>query len=159
MNSVILTTGTRFMLPLLLLFSVVVLLRGHNEPGGGFVGGLIAAAAFVLHMLACGPADSRALLRANPITLAGVGLALALLSGVPGYVYDGVLFEARWMKDVVLFDEVKIGTPLVFDIGVYLTVMGVVLAVILEIAEEKRVLGAGADGDGDGEDGGWEGVL
>ena len=62
MNSIILRTATRFMLPLLILFSIVVLLRGHNQPGGGFVGGLLATSAFALYAMAFGvPAMHRIL--------------------------------------------------------------------------------------------------
>jgi glycosyltransferase involved in cell wall biosynthesis len=92
MNSMILRTGTAFLLPLLLLVSVVILLRGHNEPGGGFVGGLTAATAMLLHMLAFGPEQARRLLPVSPETLIGIGLLLALVSGLPAvFIGDGEL--------------------------------------------------------------------
>ena len=59
MNSIILRAGARYLVGLLLLFSVYMLLRGHNEPGGGFIGGLIGATGFVLYAIACGTADAR----------------------------------------------------------------------------------------------------
>lgn len=136
MNSVILRTGTVFLLPLLLLVSVVILLRGHNEPGGGFVGGLTAATAMLLHMLAFGPEQSRRLLPASPESLIGIGLLLALFSGLPGMVIDNPLFSSVW-TDFEPIKGVKVGTPLIFDIGVYFTVAGVVLLMIFEIAEYR----------------------
>lgn len=134
MNSVILRTAAVFILPLLLMFSVVVLLRGHNEPGGGFVGGLLASAAFVLYLLSAGPAAARRLLRIDPRTLFGVGLFLALVSGLFSPVAGGALFGSMW-TDAVVLGEVKIGTPLLFDIGVYFTVTGVVLGIAFELSE------------------------
>jgi multicomponent Na+:H+ antiporter subunit B len=136
LNSVILRTGTVFLLPLLLLVSVVILLRGHNEPGGGFVGGLTAATAMLLHMLAFGPEQSRRLLPVSPESLIGMGLLLALFSGLPGMVLDTPLFSSVW-TDFEPIKGVKVGTPLIFDIGVYFTVAGVVLLMIFEIAEYR----------------------
>ncbi len=71
--SLILSTATRYLLPLLLLFSLFLLLRGHNEPGGGFVGGLVAVAAFALYALAAGTQEARSLLRVDTRTLMAVG--------------------------------------------------------------------------------------
>lgn len=134
MNSIILRTATRFLLPLLLLASVVILLRGHNEPGGGFVGGLTAAAAFLLYMLAYGPARCRQLLPLPPEAIIAAGLAVALTSGLPAPLVGEPLFGALW-TDFEPIRGVKVGTPLFFDVGVHLTVMGSVLWMILSIAE------------------------
>jgi|TARA_R110000782_G_scaffold19101_14_gene52111 multicomponent Na+:H+ antiporter subunit B len=136
MNSVILRTGTVFLLPLLLLVSLVILLRGHNEPGGGFVGGLTAATAMLLHMLAFGPEQSRRLLPVSPESLIGLGLLLALISGLPGMVLGDPLFTSVW-SEFEPIKGVKFGTPLVFDVGVYFTVAGTVLLMIFEIAEYR----------------------
>ncbi|MEL6423997.1 MAG: MnhB domain-containing protein, partial [Pseudomonadota bacterium] len=78
MRSFILTTGTRYIVALLLLFSIYMLLRGHNEPGGGFIGGLIGATGFVLYAVACGTKEARAALRVLPQSIAMVGLGIAL---------------------------------------------------------------------------------
>ncbi|BAM02819.1 Na+/H+ antiporter subunit B [Phycisphaera mikurensis] len=137
MNSIILRTATTGLLPLLLLASVVILLRGHNEPGGGFVGGLTGAAAFLLHMLAYGPARCRQLLPLGPEAITAAGLAVALLSGLPAPLIGQPLFAALW-TDAEPVPGVKVGTPLFFDIGVYLTVAGSVLWMILSIAEWPR---------------------
>jgi len=75
--SLILSTATRLLLPLLLMFSIFLLLRGHNEPGGGFVGGLVAAAAFALHAIAYSVAATRRLLIIDPRALIGTGLLIA----------------------------------------------------------------------------------
>ena len=75
----------------MLLFSVFVLLRGHNEPGGGFIGGLIAASAFAIHGIAFGVPTVRRALHFHPMAISGFGLLLAALSGLPSLAF-GVPF-------------------------------------------------------------------
>lgn len=137
MNSLILQTASRFLLPLLVLLSLVILLRGHNTPGGGFVGGLLAASAFALHAMAFDTEGARKMLRIDLQSLIGMGLSLALLSGLLSMAAGAVFFEGLWHElSVVGFDDpVKIGTPVLFDIGVYLTVLGVVLTMIFSLQE------------------------
>nr|MBF6608891.1 Na(+)/H(+) antiporter subunit B [Flavobacterium sp.] len=74
MRSIILQTASRYLLPILLLFSFFLLLRGHYHPGGGFVGGLVASIAFVLHSFAYGTDDTMKLLRRKPLSLIPIGL-------------------------------------------------------------------------------------
>ena len=138
MTSLILSTATRFLLPLLLLFSIFVLLRGHNQPGGGFIGGLIAAAAFALNAIAFGVRRTRRTLRANPRILIATGLLAALGSGVFGLACGRPFMSAYWRTfNVPLLEELAVGTPLLFDAGVYLVVLGVTLAIIFSLAEEQ----------------------
>ena len=138
MNSIILRTATRFMLPLLILFSIVVLLRGHNQPGGGFVGGLLATSAFVLYAMAFGVPALTRLLRVPLTTYIAVGLGIAVVSGLPGLIEGGPFLYGMWGSfNLEGFGEIKIGTPLLFDIGVYLTVLGVNLMMLLTLAEES----------------------
>ena len=100
MTSPIFRTAARLLMPLLLLFAVFLLLRGHNEPGGGFVGGLVAAAAFALYVIAYGVERARRALLVKPLTLLGAGLLIALVSGVPAVasrptVPDGAMGARR----------------------------------------------------------------
>ncbi len=136
MNSLILRAATRFMLPLLLLFSVFLLLRGHNEPGGGFSGGLVAASAFVLYGFAFEVPETRRALPVPPRPLIGVGLLLALGSGSLALLAGKNLMTGMWVEVFVPgFGDVHLGTPLLFDVGVYLVVIGVTLSIILALAE------------------------
>ncbi len=134
MTSLILSTATRYMLPLLLLFSIFLLLRGHNEPGGGFVGGLVAAAAFALYAIAYDVATARRTLGIDSRTLIGLGLLVALTSGVIGLVAGQPFMTGLWSEYAVPLLG-KVGTPLLFDIGVYLVVIGVTLTIIFGLAE------------------------
>jgi multicomponent Na+:H+ antiporter subunit B len=131
-TSPIFHTAARLLMPLLLLFSVFLLLRGHNEPGGGFVGGLIAAAAFALYGIAFGVQRARHALLVRPLTLLGAGLLLALVSGLPAVLSGKPFLEALWTSG-----PVAVGTPLLFDVGVFLVVTGVVLMMIFTLAEES----------------------
>ena len=131
-QSVILTTSTRYLLPLLLLFSLFLLLRGHNEPGGGFVGGLVAAAAIALYALAVGVEEAQRLLRLDLRTLMGVGLVCAIGSGLLGMVTGAPLLTGLWYSQPVPVVG-KLGTPLLFDVGVYLVVLGVTLKILFTL--------------------------
>lgn len=137
MNSLILRVATRFMLPLLLLFSVFLLLRGHNEPGGGFSGGLVAASAFVLYGFAYGVPEARRALGVDPRSFIGAGLLAAVGSGLLALAGNRPMLTGLWAEvDVPSFGTLHLGTPLVFDAGVYLVVVGVTLSIILPLAED-----------------------
>ncbi len=129
--SPIFRTAARLLMPLLLVFAVFLLLRGHNEPGGGFVGGLVAAAAFALYGIAFGVDRARQALLVRPLTLLGTGLLIALASGLPAVLLGQPFLTAFWPSG-----PVAIGTPAVFDVGVFLVVTGVVLMMIFSLAEQ-----------------------
>lgn len=135
MFSLILSTTARAIMPLTLIFSLYLLMRGHNAPGGGFVGGLVAAVAFALASLADGVATARRALKVDPHVLMGVGLLLALGSGLAGLLTGGAFLTGRW-ADMPLPVIGKAGTPLVFDVGVYLAVLGVSLTILFALEEE-----------------------
>lgn len=137
MSSLILSTATRFLLPLLLLFSVFILVRGHNEPGGGFIGGLIAAAAFALHVIASDVRRTRRTLRVDPRMLIAVGLLTALTSAIIALAFDRPFMAGLWLTLYIPWlEEVHVGTPTLFDAGVYLLVLGVTLTIIFSLVEE-----------------------
>jgi multicomponent Na+:H+ antiporter subunit B len=136
MSSLILRTAIRFLMPLLLLFALFLLLRGHNEPGGGFVGGLVVAAAFVLYAISAGVPASRRALLIRPSTLLSVGLLVALASAVPGLFVGRPFMSAVWTEVGTGAAAWAVGTPLVFDVGVFLAVIGVVLTIVFTLAED-----------------------
>jgi multicomponent Na+:H+ antiporter subunit B len=135
MTSLILRTATRFLMPLLLLFALFLLFRGHNEPGGGFVGGLVVAAAFILYAIAYGVDAGRRALLIDPSRMLGVGLLVALGSGIPAVLRGRPFLTAMWTRVGVDGLGVDVGTPLVFDVGVFFAVIGVVVTIVFTLAE------------------------
>jgi multicomponent Na+:H+ antiporter subunit B len=135
MTSLILSTATIYLLPLLLLLSIYLLFHGHDSPGGGFVGGLVAAASFALYAISEGVREARERLRVNPRTLIALGLLTNLLSGCLALVKDEPFLTGLW-KMLRFPEGWKIGTPQLFDIGVYLVVVGVTLTIIFSLAED-----------------------
>lgn len=122
-----------------ILFSAFLLFAGHNAPGGGFVGGLVAAAALVLRYVAGGAREVDRVLRVHEFHLLGAGLLVATLTGVAGWALGGsFLYGAKYEFDMAVFGHVKVTSALFFDVGVYLVVIGLGLALL-------RSLGAAAD--------------
>ncbi len=138
MNSLILRVATRYLAGLLIIFSVYMLLRGHNEPGGGFIGGLIGATGFVLYAIACGTQQAREALRVTPQTIAMAGLGLALGAGLYAALFGDALFTGQWLFIGATETEkgYPISTILFFDIGVYLVVLGAILTLVFAMEEE-----------------------
>ncbi|HUF28847.1 MAG TPA: Na+/H+ antiporter subunit B [Gemmatimonadaceae bacterium] len=136
MNSLVLQTATRFLITLLLLFSVFLLFRGHNYPGGGFIGGLIGAGAFALYAIAFGVRPTRRALRLSPRTLIAAGLGIAVASGLPAVLFGLPFLTGAWTEVHLGRHSMHIGTPLIFDVGVYLVVIGVTLSITLSLEEE-----------------------
>jgi len=131
MNSLILSVGARFLTGLFLLFSLFVLLRGHNSPGGGFIGGLIGAAGFVLYSFAAGVPATRSALRVDPRTIGVCGMALAIVAGLASALVGSGPFTGLWL----IVADIALSTVLVFDIGVYLAVLGAILTLVFALEE------------------------
>lgn len=138
MNSLIFSTISRLLVGLMLLFSVFLLWRGHNEPGGGFIGGLVAAAGIIVYGLAEGPVLMRKLLRVDPRNLVLIGLLLTVFSGLLPLVQNSAFLTGMWMFIGATETDkgLALGTPLIFDIGVYLVVVGGVAGMVIALEEE-----------------------
>ena len=136
MNSIILRTASPFLVGLTVLFSIYVLLRGHNEPGGGFIGGLIGASAFATYTLAEGAAATRRALVLSPIALAGIGLLIAGASGLASLLFGDAFLTGQWWFPAFNPELKYLSTVVLFDIGVYLVVVGAFLAIIIGLEDE-----------------------
>ena len=139
-SSLILRTATRYLFPLILLFALFALFRGHNEPGGGFVGGLLAASAYILNIFAFGIEHARESLRVPPISLIGLGLALAVSSAFISPIVAGGDFMTAVWSSIEIPSVGKLSTPLLFDTGVMFVVIGVTLLIIFTLAEGDDAL-------------------
>lgn len=132
MNSLILSTVARVVIALMLLFSLYLLIRGHNEPGGGFVGGLVAASALLLHAIANGVPATRRMIRIDPRAIAMIGIAVAIIAGL-----IAAFMKAPFLTGVWAFPAgIPLGTPLLFDVGVYLVVVGGVSTLVFALEED-----------------------
>ncbi|MBB5537352.1 Na(+)/H(+) antiporter subunit B [Rhizobium herbae] len=135
MRSLILRTVAPLIVGLMVLFSIFVLLRGHNEPGGGFIGGLIAVAALSIYGIAFGVETVRRAIVFHPLAIAGAGLMLSTLSGLVSMVFHVPFMTGLWIYPVILGEEVPLSSVMTFDIGVYLVVVGAVTSVALSLEE------------------------
>lgn len=137
MNTVIFRTIAPPLIVIMLLFSVYVLLRGHNEPGGGFIGGLIAAAAIAVLALARGALAAQRALKVDPLAIAGFGVVMAVLSGMAS-IFTASPFLTSMFATIELGETaITLSTPLFFDIGVYCAVFGTVARLVLTLADEQ----------------------
>lgn len=141
-RSLILSMGVRLVFHTALLFSLFLLFAGHNSPGGGFSGGLVAGAAFVLRSMSGERGELRRMDRVPPEMLLGIGLLLACITGITAMVAGGDFLESGEIDlHPALLDDVHLNSVLAFDAGVYLVVLGLVMAVLDRVGvggEDRR---------------------
>lgn len=143
-QSYIFRAVVRLLFFLLNFVALYLLLRGHNLPGGGFIAGLATAISLILLSLAIGLEELHRIIRLDPVRLAAAGLFVATLTGAAP-VFAGRAFLEHFsvhLHDVPLLGEVHVGTPLVFDVGVYLVVIGVTSKIIFVLGQSTLRLRA-----------------
>jgi multisubunit Na+/H+ antiporter MnhB subunit len=131
MNSVILKAATRLLSGIVMVFAAYLLWRGHHAPGGGFIAALVAATGFALVALTEGPDTVRRGLFVAPQHLTGVGIGLALFSGFLAVIQGKPFLSGIWWPS----HNALVGTPLLFDLGVFLVVLGAILTILLALEE------------------------
>lgn len=135
--SLILRTATRVLVPLILVFAWFIMLRGHNNPGGGFIGGMVAGGAFALYLLSHDLATAKRAVPVPPTLMVAIGLTTSLLSGVPSLLRGDPFLTGIWGEwDLPGLGKVAVGTPLLFDLGVFILVTGMTLSILFHLAEE-----------------------
>lgn len=136
-RSIIFEVVTRLIFHSMIIFSLYLLLAGHNLPGGGFAGGLTAGLALTIRYLAGGRFELREAAPLSAGALLGIGLALAAASGVMPLLLGGQVFQSAiiqvWLP---VFGDIKFVTSTIFDIGVYIVVVGLVLDVLRSLGAE-----------------------
>ncbi|MEM1286903.1 MAG: Na(+)/H(+) antiporter subunit B [Pseudomonadota bacterium] len=137
MRTLIFRTFAPYITTIMVVFSIFVLLRGHNEPGGGFIGGLIAASAIAVYGISNGVPAVRRALWAHPMHIAGSGLFIAGLAGLPSLFINVPYLSGLWGSIYLFGSEIKLSTILVFDIGVYLVVLGTIGGIALTLEERE----------------------
>jgi multisubunit Na+/H+ antiporter MnhB subunit len=138
-SSLILRTATRLLTGMILVFSVYLLLRGHNAPGGGFSGALVAGTGFALFAMAEGVMPVRRALGIDPRRMIVLGMAISIVSGmIPAIAGQPFLTGVWWSISIDHDSDIMIGTPFLFDIGVFLIVLGTILTLILALEEDSE---------------------
>lgn len=139
MTSLVLRSLASFLTPVIGIFSIYLLLRGHDAPGGGFIAGLAASAVVILQYMARGPSHSRRVLPVRFEFLIGAGLALAVLVGLAGLLFgDGFLAGAIWKWKLPIVGELKLVASLIFDVGVFLVVLAMATAIVSYLGGEEE---------------------
>ncbi|MBG6070613.1 MULTISPECIES: monovalent cation/H+ antiporter subunit A [unclassified Polaromonas] len=141
-----LRVAARMLLPLALVVTLYIFMRGHNQPGGGFIAGLITAVALVLQYMARGQSRAEALLRADGgnrfVRWIGIGLGIAGLTGIGAFVLgQPFLTSAHGHPDVPLLGQLPLATAALFDLGVYITVVGATLLTLSTLGTVSRETG------------------
>lgn len=136
-SSLVLRTIVPALMPLLLLFAIFLFLRGHHEPGGGFIGGLVASAAIGLLVFSHGGAATQRAFRLKPRVLMASGIAVALLAGLIGLASEGSFLEGAWFELPIGGTKIKLGTPLLFDLGVFMVVVGTMQMMLLALIDKN----------------------
>lgn len=131
MNTVIFRTAAPLIVGTMLVFAVYICLRGHNEPGGGFIGGLIAASAIAVLGMSWGQDAARRALQFDPISIAASGVLLSACSGLLSLFTGNAFMTSIWLYLDIGDIKVPLSTPLFFDIGVFLVVLGSISAIAL----------------------------
>lgn len=139
MRNIILEKIANVVLPIMLLASIWLLLRGHNNPGGGFIAGIIASVGFIFYAIVFGPRRVRLFIRMSTIQLMGLGLLVVFFSAVLPFFLQKQMLTGLWPDfQSTVFNYIVPGTPVVFDIGVFFVVMGMILTIIFTIMEELK---------------------
>ncbi|SET38591.1 multicomponent Na+:H+ antiporter subunit B [Salinibacillus kushneri] len=137
-NDLILRTTTALIAFILLGFSIYLFLAGHQSPGGGFIGGLMTSAAIVLMYMAYGLEPIAKIIPVNFKLMIPAGLLIAALTGVGSFVFgESFLSQTYGHFHLPLFGDIELATAMLFDLGVYLTVIGVTLTIMLTIAGDE----------------------
>jgi multicomponent Na+:H+ antiporter subunit B len=137
MYSFLFKTLAGFLLPVFLVVSLFLFYRGHNAPGGGFIGGLLAGLAYIMAAFARGRDRAENLFRLNPLLLITAGLLIALLSSLISLLTGAPFMTGEWISlTIPLLGELYLGTPLLFDLGVFLTVIGVTVLIVFNLMGE-----------------------
>jgi len=133
-HPLILVTVSKLLLPIALLVAAFLFLRGHNEPGGGFIAGLVTGVALILQYIAEGSRVTRMRLPWDHLGLIGAGILIALLTGVGSWLFDYPFLTSTYTYlSLPLIGEFELASAMLFDLGVYLAVVGTVLLILAGI--------------------------
>ena len=141
MTSLLLKTSAKLIFPLTLIFAMFIALKGHNEPGGGFIGGLMAAVAFLFYRMAHGRGALLRLMPFHPRVVVALGLGIAMATGVWPMLWGGSFLRSSIIDEMPIGfgQQIHFASAVFFDVGVLLVVVGVSVGMIQRLSEEIDV--------------------
>jgi multicomponent K+:H+ antiporter subunit A len=129
-------------MPIAVVVGIYIFLRGHNEPGGGFVAGLIVAIALLMQYMASGFAWTQERKRIQYHTMIGLGIVIAGLTGAGAWLFGlPFLTSAYTYVNLPPIEEFELATAMLFDLGVFLTVLGAVMLMLYSLSRIARFAG------------------
>lgn len=131
MRNLILEKIATLFLYVMIGFALFLLLRGHNSPGGGFIAGILAASGFLMYAIVFGSEAVLKKIVVNPRYIIGTGLLLALISAIIPIFWGLPPMTAIWGT----LGKILVGTPLLFDTGVFVLVTGMIISIITNIMD------------------------
>lgn len=138
MNSIILQIARKYIKWIFISAAIIALLRGHNYPGGGFIAGLITSLAVIFYGFAYSFKELKEKLRRKPEFLISGGLVIIITSFLPSVFNNHELMKGMWLKiELPIIGVLKLGTPFLFDIGIFLAVVGVTLTFMTSLTKDK----------------------
>lgn len=136
LRNIILEKIVTLFMKVMVVFSVYLLLRGHNNPGGGFIAGIIASIGFIFFAIIYGTKEMQHIIRCQPQILIGIGLLLILFAAITPVFFGKEMLTGLWIHSKIpVLGTLHLGTPLIFDTGVYFAVIGVILTISISIME------------------------
>jgi multisubunit Na+/H+ antiporter MnhB subunit len=136
LRNIILEKIVSLFMRVMVIFSVYLLLRGHNNPGGGFIGGIIASTGFIFYAIIFGTDSLQKVIKIKPQSFIGIGLFLVLIAALLPTFFATEMLTGLWVKaEIPVLGTLHAGTPLIFDTGVYVVVIGVILTIVISIME------------------------
>ncbi len=130
------TSITKYIVILVNILAVMLFVKGHNEPGGGFIAGCITAMSLVMLTMIYGVNHTKDLIKFNPLTMALLGVLLTYLTGlIPVLFNQPFMMHHLWTTTLPIIGKVDIGTPIIFDFGIYLVVVGAVSKIIMMLED------------------------
>jgi multisubunit Na+/H+ antiporter MnhB subunit len=136
LRNIILENIVRLFMKVMVVYSIYLLLRGHNYPGGGFIAGIIASIGFIFFAIIFGTKALTHTIKVQPQIFIATGLSLVFISAFLPVIFSTEILTGLWMHtDIPVLGELHLGTPLIFDTGVFFVVIGVILTIVISIME------------------------
>ncbi|MDY6799773.1 MAG: MnhB domain-containing protein [Bacteroidota bacterium] len=136
LRNIILENIATLFMKVMVIYSIYLLLRGHNNPGGGFIAGIIASTGFIFHAIIHGTKDLQNIIKFQPQLFIASGLSLVFIAAFLPVISSKEILTGLWIQiKIPVCGELHLGTPLIFDTGIFLVVIGVILTIVISIME------------------------